>query len=77
MITDKNQNPEQIARDKIDLMLKESGWIVLSKNEVDLGASKGVAVRRVGRRCGRGRMYQLFGAEMNGIINELNEALAA
>ncbi len=40
-----NQNPEQIARDKIDFMLKESGWVVQSKNEVDLGASKGVAVR--------------------------------
>jgi len=26
---------------------------------------------------GRGKMYQLFGAEMNNIINELNEALAA
>lgn len=26
---------------------------------------------------GRGRMYQLFGDEMNGIISELNEALAA
>lgn len=45
MSTDKNQNPEQIARDKIDFMLKEAGWIVQSKNEVDLGAGKGVAVR--------------------------------
>ncbi len=26
---------------------------------------------------GRGRMYQLFGAEMNAIIEELNEVLAA
>jgi len=25
MTTDKNQNPEQIARDKIDGMLKEAG----------------------------------------------------
>ena len=45
MIKDKNQNPEQIARDKIDLMLKEAGWIVQSKNEVDLGAGRGVALR--------------------------------
>ena len=45
MSTDKNQNPEQIARDKIDLMLKEAGWIVQSKNEVDLGAGRGVALR--------------------------------
>lgn len=40
-----NQNPEQIARDKIDVMLREAGWSVQSKSEVDLSASKGVAVR--------------------------------
>ncbi|HRW98986.1 MAG TPA: type I restriction-modification enzyme R subunit C-terminal domain-containing protein [Cyclobacteriaceae bacterium] len=26
---------------------------------------------------GRGKMYQLFGDQMDGIINELNEVLAA
>ncbi len=40
-----NQNPEQIARDRIDKMLTVSGWIVQSKNKVDLSASKGIAVR--------------------------------
>jgi type I restriction enzyme, R subunit len=35
MTTEKNQNPEQLARNKIDLMLKEAGWVVQSKNEVD------------------------------------------
>tara|TARA_R110002167_G_scaffold366415_1_gene596384 strand:- start:14700 stop:17513 length:2814 start_codon:yes stop_codon:yes gene_type:complete len=40
-----NQNPEQLARDKIDAMLRQAGWEVQSKNKVDLSASKGVAVR--------------------------------
>lgn len=40
-----NQNPEQIARDLIDAQLHQAGWVVLSKNEVDLSASKGVAIR--------------------------------
>ncbi len=40
-----NQNPEQKARDRIDKMLTDSGWIVQSKNKVDLSASKGIAVR--------------------------------
>ncbi len=40
-----NQNPEQIARDKIDQMLVDTGWVVQSKNEVDLGANIGVAMR--------------------------------
>lgn len=45
MIKDINQNPEQIARDKIDKMLIEAGWLVQSKNKVDLSANKGVAIR--------------------------------
>ena len=40
-----NQNPEQIARDRIDLMLELAGWIVQDKDSIDLGAGTGVAVR--------------------------------
>ena len=40
-----NQNPEQIARDKIDKMLVTAEWVVQSKNKIDLSANKGVAVR--------------------------------
>ena len=40
-----NQNSEQIARDKIDAMLREVGWVVQSKSEVQLSAGAGVAVR--------------------------------
>ena len=45
MTQDKNQNPEQIARDKIDQMLIDAGWVVQSKKEIDLSTNKGVAVR--------------------------------
>lgn len=40
-----NQNPEQIARDKIDEMLIQAEWVVQSKDKINLSASKGVAVR--------------------------------
>ena len=40
-----NQTPEQLARDKIDAMLIASGWIIQSKNEINLAAGLGVAVR--------------------------------
>lgn len=40
-----NQNPEQIARDRIDQMLIAAEWVVQSKKKVDLSAGKGVAVR--------------------------------
>ena len=37
-----NQNPEQIARDKIDQMLIATGWLVQSKEKVNLSAGIGV-----------------------------------
>ncbi len=40
-----NQNPEQLARDTIDKMLIAAGWVVQSKDKVNLAAGKGVAVR--------------------------------
>ncbi len=40
-----NQNPEQIARDKIDSMLTQAGWVVQSKDDINLHANNGVAVR--------------------------------
>ncbi|MCG8090231.1 MAG: DEAD/DEAH box helicase family protein [Candidatus Thiodiazotropha endolucinida] len=40
-----NQNPEQIARDKIDGLLKDSGWTVQDKTRIDLNAGLGQAVR--------------------------------
>ncbi len=40
-----NQNPEQLARDQIDLMLYASGWDVQNKNAVNMNAGPGIAIR--------------------------------
>lgn len=40
-----NQHPEQIARDLIDKQLAACGWIVQAKNQVNLSAGTGVAIR--------------------------------
>ncbi|TSA56965.1 DEAD/DEAH box helicase, partial [bacterium] len=40
-----NQNPEQIARDKIDKMLVVSGWKVQGRKAIDWSAGIGIAVR--------------------------------
>lgn len=40
-----NQSPEQKARDIIDKMLYQAGWVVQSKNKVNLSTAKGVAIR--------------------------------
>lgn len=38
------QNPEQITRDCIDTMLEMAGWVVQSKNKINLSTGIGVAV---------------------------------
>lgn len=40
-----NQNPEQIARDNIDDMLKASGWSVQDNKKIDFTLGQGQAVR--------------------------------
>jgi type I restriction enzyme, R subunit len=40
-----NQNPEQIARDKIDATLVEAGWRVQDKGKIDFNVGQGIAVR--------------------------------
>jgi len=40
-----NQNPEQIARDKIDAELLQCGGVLQNKNQVNLNADVGIAVR--------------------------------
>lgn len=40
-----NQSPEQLARDRIDAALEESGWIIQDKKKLNLSASTGIAVR--------------------------------
>ena len=45
MPRDVNQNPEQIARDRIDDRLRAAGWHVQDRNAVDFNAGLGIAVR--------------------------------
>ncbi|MDP2029895.1 MAG: type I restriction-modification enzyme R subunit C-terminal domain-containing protein [Thiobacillus sp.] len=40
-----NQNPEQKARDTIDALLTQAGWIVQSAKKIDLNVGRGQAVR--------------------------------
>lgn len=40
-----NKNPEQLARDKIDVLLAESGWHVQKMKDLDWSAGHGIAVR--------------------------------
>jgi type I restriction enzyme, R subunit len=39
-----NQNPEQKARDNIDKLLLQAGWVIQNKNQINLDAGIGQAV---------------------------------
>src|SRR5665811_1167669 len=40
-----NQNPEQKARDNIDKLLLQAGWVIQNKNQINLDQGIGQAVR--------------------------------
>ncbi len=63
-----NQNPEQIARDKIDKLLIDSGWIIQNKNQVNLGAGIGVAIREYQTDVGPADYVLFAGQQPVGII---------
>lgn len=44
-VADKNQSPEQKARDTIDAMLEQAGWKVQAKQKIDFRVGLGIAVR--------------------------------
>src|ERR1700730_1772025 len=51
--------PEQRARQKIDLLLQQSGWIVQDRSETNLAAGSGVAIREALLKGGEAD-YPLF-----------------
>ncbi|MFN3167783.1 MAG: DEAD/DEAH box helicase family protein [Phycisphaeraceae bacterium] len=46
-MTDANKHPEQVARDKIDKLLKGASWELQSKDQMSVFAAPGVAVREM------------------------------
>ncbi len=55
-----NQDPEQIARDKIDNLLVASGWVIQDKDKIDLNASSGVVARYYLTQDGKETDYVMF-----------------
>lgn len=70
-----NQNPEQIARDRIDVMLEEAGWIVQSKDKVNLSQGIGVAVREVNTESGPADYILFVNAKPVGVVEAKAEDL--
>lgn len=47
-----NQNPEQLARDRIDAQLRLAGWVVQGNKKIDFSAGAGIAVREYSTSVG-------------------------
>lgn len=70
-----NQNPEQIARDKIDQMLIQAGWLVQSKEKVNLSAGIGVALRETNTVSGSADYILFVNSKAVGVIEAKAEDL--
>ena len=75
MIPEINQNPEQIARDKIDKMLLEAGWLVQSKENVNLSAGIGIALRETNTESGSADYILFVNSKAVGVIEAKAEDL--
>lgn len=54
------QSPEAKARENIDRMLTASGWIVQSRDEANVSAGRGVAIREFPLKSGYGEADYLL-----------------
>ena len=70
-----NQHPEQIARDKIDQMLVNAGWLVQSKDKVNLSAGIGVALRETNTETGSADYILFINSKAVGVIEAKAEDL--
>ena len=70
-----NQNPEQKARDHIDALLKQSGWVVQSAKKIDFSAGLGVAVREYQTDVGPADYVLFVDKKAVGVIEAKKEDL--
>lgn len=68
-----NQNPEQLARDTIDAELIRCGWVIQNKNQINLKAGVGVAVREYQTDIGPADYVLFADAKPVGIIEAKRE----
>jgi len=53
-------SPEELARQNIDALLKQCGWIIQKRSEINLSAGRGIAVTEGLLKGGDEADYLLF-----------------
>lgn len=57
-----SETPESQARKNIDRQLEACGWVVQDRDQVDISASPGVAIREFPLKCADETDYLLYAA---------------
>jgi type I site-specific restriction endonuclease len=70
-----NQNPEQLACDKIDKLLRESGWLIQNKSSINLAAAVGVAGREYQTNVGPANYILFVNKKAVGVIEAVVKEL--
>lgn len=68
-----NQNPEQVARDKVDLMLEKAGWRIQDYNKINFQGGLGVAVKEYITNQGRPDYSLFVDGDLVGLIEVKKE----
>ena len=63
-----NQTPEQAARDVIDRMLRDAGWVVQHNKQIDFSVGSGIAVREYQTDAGPADYVLFVGKKPVGVI---------
>ncbi|MCB1234048.1 MAG: DEAD/DEAH box helicase family protein [Verrucomicrobiae bacterium] len=75
MSSSPNQNPEQIARDRIDAQLREAGWVVQDKTAINFSAGLGIAIREYTTDCGPADYVLFIDGKPVGVIEAKKETV--
>ncbi len=70
-----NQNPEQKARDTIDALLRQVGWVVQHAKKIDLNVGLGQAVREYQTDVGPADYVLFVNKKTVGVIEAKREAV--
>jgi hypothetical protein len=68
------RSPDELAREKIDKVVTDCGWILRNRGSVKLSAGRGIAIRE---GLLTGAEADAFGERLSPLMDELNLPLAA
>ena len=72
-----NQDPEQIARDRIDARLRAAGWIIQNKDEMDFTQGLGIAIREYQTDVGPADYVLFVDRQAAGVVEAKPDSLGS